>query len=444
MEKILAYFEHHVKNESTFQNRRRLVFTQASLIGSTALIIFIISHFAQKKTYAGLIDLVGLLILIINLFTHKFYGNYKWSMGVLISTILFIVATQHMIAPPSLQSNTLWFTIVAFGINFLFTKTYSKYGMGILMITAIISEYIHQNGFLNLNEFSPQESTGINLTSVIISLIASYFLGKTVMRSERETLNRLEQKNKESIALSDEYAGLVNVLSHDLSNQIFVINLQTTLLLKNLTEKDKEFNGVSMIQKISDEMAKLITQIKQYKAHDDGKIKLTLEKVNPIIAINSSLEYFKQKLQDKEIDLYFTPPRTIAPILAEPVTLVSCVLNNVLTNAIKFSRTKGTIKIYLEEKKEHIIIKIIDSGIGIPDEILTNLFSAKKSTSRPGTNGEEGTGFGMPILKMYMDKYGADVEVKTSTQDNPGTKFNLIFKKAKNVTKNNRLTNSKR
>ena len=73
-----------------------------------------------------------------------------------------------------------------------------------------------------------------------------------------------------------------------------------------------------------------------------------------------------------------------------------------------------------------------DDGIGIPDSILTKLFDDEAKTSRPGTGGEPGTGFGMPIVKSYMDIYEGNIEVLSKVKDNgqndSGTTFNLLFK----------------
>ena len=58
------------------------------------------------------------------------------------------------------------------------------------------------------------------------------------------------------------------------------------------------------------------------------------------------------------------------------------------------------------------------------------MFSTNAQKSRLGTDGEEGTGFGMPILKMYLNKYEGDIEVTTSTTGETGTCFKLLFNKA--------------
>lgn len=430
MNRLLEFFEYKIQNEGTFENRRRHIFTRCTLIVIFSLFLFTLSHTFQSKTYSALIDGFGLFINILNLFFYKKFGNYKWSMFTTLSSTLIIIAIQHMIAPFSLQSNTLWFTIFVFASVFLLTKKQTHYAFIVVLLIGILSELVHQTGFFNINEFSLKDSKQINLISVIMSLLASYLISRVVMSSEKNTLKRLEQKNKESIALSEEYAALVSVLGHDLSNQVFIINLQAEHAMKKIKETDPVYKNMAMIYKVSTEMSKFMKQIKHYKANQDGKIAINLERVNPIIAINSSLEYFRDKLAEKDIDLYFAPPRQISHILAEPVSLVSSVLNNILNNAIKFTTAKGIISIHLYEKDDYVNIKITDTGIGMPDDIIQNLFSMKRETSRRGTNGEKGTGFGMPILKLYMDKYGGDVIVSSvESGKHKGTSFKLVFKK---------------
>ena len=81
---------------------------------------------------------------------------------------------------------------------------------------------------------------------------------------------------------------------------------------------------------------------------------------------------------------------------------------------------------------DQIILTMTDDGIGIPESILTKLFDDEAKTSRPGTEGEPGTGFGMPIVKSYMDLYEGRIEVlskvKDETTEDSGTTFNLYFK----------------
>jgi signal transduction histidine kinase len=79
-----------------------------------------------------------------------------------------------------------------------------------------------------------------------------------------------------------------------------------------------------------------------------------------------------------------------------------------------------------------ILIKVIDQGIGIPQNLLETLFSFTTRTTRIGTKGEQGTGFGMPIVKTLLEKMGGTLEVHSQvleegqTSESPhGTTFTL-------------------
>jgi signal transduction histidine kinase len=86
-------------------------------------------------------------------------------------------------------------------------------------------------------------------------------------------------------------------------------------------------------------------------------------------------------------------------------------------------------KILISGKKlddKTFCLSIVDQGIGIPAEILENLFSLSKKTSRPGTEGESGTGFGMPLVYATMKAYGGRIEIESA--ENQGTTFKLFFR----------------
>ena len=110
------------------------------------------------------------------------------------------------------------------------------------------------------------------------------------------------------------------------------------------------------------------------------------------------------------------------------------VINNVVSNAIKFSRPKSEITVQSQALDKFTVISVSDEGIGIPKAILDSLFAMNKSTSRPGTKGEKGTGFGMPLVKKYMELFGGDIIVDSKCQEDfpqdSGKTIKLKFKSA--------------
>ena len=103
-----------------------------------------------------------------------------------------------------------------------------------------------------------------------------------------------------------------------------------------------------------------------------------------------------------------------------------------MSNAIKFSNKGGSIEVKVNTlPDDKIEVVIADHGIGMPEEIKKNIFRSDKQTSRKGTSGEESTGFGMPLVKTYMDHYNGSISVESYEQSlNPekhGTTYRLIF-----------------
>ena len=139
-----------------------------------------------------------------------------------------------------------------------------------------------------------------------------------------------------------------------------------------------------------------------------------------IIALNM----LSSKFLNKNITINLNFEKEVQ-IRAEKTSLVNSVINNLLTNAIKFSHAEGEIDISSDEQGEKTFLTIRDYGIGIPAEIIETLFDVNLSVSTKGTDGEEGTGFGMPLVRKFMTAYGGEIDIKSV--ENEGTSIILTF-----------------
>jgi signal transduction histidine kinase len=79
-------------------------------------------------------------------------------------------------------------------------------------------------------------------------------------------------------------------------------------------------------------------------------------------------------------------------------------------------------------------LSVRDHGIGMPGGLLADLFDVRKTTSRPGTAGEKGTGFGMPLVRRLLTAYGGSIEVSSVDEDtgaaDHGTEARLLLRRA--------------
>jgi signal transduction histidine kinase len=154
-------------------------------------------------------------------------------------------------------------------------------------------------------------------------------------------------------------------------------------------------------------------------------------------SLNDSVEYlqkiFASELEKKNVRIAYDLDRNRGlHLLVEPVSFKNQVMGNIISNAIKFSHPGGQIEINSYPMNHHYhVVEIRDHGIGMPQALIEHMFDLSKKTSRPGTGGEIGTGFGMHIMKSFMEMYQGQVLIESiegKDENKCGTTFRLILK----------------
>lgn len=251
---------------------------------------------------------------------------------------------------------------------------------------------------------------------------------------ELEALNENLKKSAENIKSTlDEKHHLLRILCHDLNNALSL--MQTSYRLGHkiaLSNPEQSLRFWANIDKGCNTQKEIIQLVTEMEALSSGKKELELKPVEVRDIFEKGKFIFKFKLEEKSINLNYTS-NTEEPIHvnADPVSFSNNVFNNLISNAIKFTPAGGTITTQVSKLPNGIEIRVIDQGIGIPEKILKNIFRPDKQTTREGTNKEKGTGFGMPLVKTYMDLYKATINIVSTTKedspDNYGTQIILFF-----------------
>jgi signal transduction histidine kinase len=179
-------------------------------------------------------------------------------------------------------------------------------------------------------------------------------------------------------------------------------------------------------------MMEMTQNIRKMYAYSKGKAELELESISLNECVDFINEQFKNELNQKNISIqYDFNSNKDFKILVEPISFKYQVLGNLINNAIKFSHSNSNIFIEIRPIKGNIYsIDVRDEGIGIPKNLLPIIFKANQTTTRTGTNGELGSGFGLIIMKTFMELYGGAVNVRSlplGEHKNHGTTFSLIL-----------------
>jgi signal transduction histidine kinase len=104
--------------------------------------------------------------------------------------------------------------------------------------------------------------------------------------------------------------------------------------------------------------------------------------------------------------------------------MLKFIIRNLLSNAIKFT-DNGSVRIKTGAEKTRLRIHIIDSGIGMSNDIIENLFKATRTSSRKGTNKEEGSGLGLILTKEFAGNLGSDIKVESKVGEGSDFSFTV-------------------
>ncbi len=217
---------------------------------------------------------------------------------------------------------------------------------------------------------------------------------------------------------------LLHVLCHDLMNSVGAA--QAMLNIKKMDEGLSEED--EMMSLAIDNAVDVIGIVHQLRKIDENKMEIELNLSNLKGLVGEMLIILHEKIKQKGIEVIVEIDEEEI-VAVESVSFINSILNNLLTNAIKFSFQNGKIIISAKKINDLVHLSVKDFGIGMPEELKVDVFKVEKATTREGTNGELGTGFGMPLVKKFILAYGGKIEIvsheKSAEGDAHGTEIKL-------------------
>ncbi|MEJ7559300.1 MAG: PAS domain-containing sensor histidine kinase [Pedobacter sp.] len=212
----------------------------------------------------------------------------------------------------------------------------------------------------------------------------------------------------------------LEILSHDLRGPLGTVQLLTTIINKKLPDHTEIHELTKMIADISQRNITLIQNLLRREFLSTADVVISKERLDVIWEIKQVTDiYFK--LQDNiKKNISFT--HSNKSIFAEVDSMKFLqILNNLISNAIKFTHDHGKIHIHVEKLDKSFLIKVQDDGIGIPKNLQPFLFNKHTQAGRKGLKGEESVGLGMWIVKILTEAHGGKVWFKS--EEHIGTTF---------------------
>ncbi len=256
------------------------------------------------------------------------------------------------------------------------------------------------------------------------------------LQSHQARLNAEAQKREKQISEREALANrnLVRVICHDLANsQSIIVNYSQLLVEMKMTKAQTEL-ALSKILSASLHQQEIITHVRDFEALNSSKQEIKLQPFPIGKAIEAAKDLLQARFAQRKMQFSIEGSIDDVNVLVEQRSFIYQVLANLMSNAIKFSPDGSVIQCVVTRQADEVEVSIIDKGIGMDAELMSHIFEFSQPTTRLGLGGEKGTGFGLPIVKSYIERYGGRLKVESRTidahPDDHGTRFILTLKYA--------------
>ncbi|MEJ2723403.1 MAG: PAS domain-containing sensor histidine kinase [Deltaproteobacteria bacterium] len=219
----------------------------------------------------------------------------------------------------------------------------------------------------------------------------------------------------------------ISVVAHDMKSPVISIHGFAHRLLKHMGETTKkQAEYLRIIEEEATRLESLISDFLELSRLQAGELKLNLSAVSLDKEVQEVYEVYQQRVHERglQLELHLGEP---LPIIEADSQRLRRAFSNLLDNAIKYSKAKGTITISTKETDKPVVVEIKDEGIGIDPLDFPGIFDAFHRGEGAGKK-EEGFGLGLAGVKAIVEGHGGEVRVESEL--GKGSVFSVFLPKS--------------
>jgi signal transduction histidine kinase len=262
--------------------------------------------------------------------------------------------------------------------------------MGVIIIFAMTSVYMISRRY---------DSPEVLVSSEAALVVVLFTIGNFI-------INGIEQMARVNKMKSE----FISIASHQLKTPLAEINWEIELLLsknqQGLNEKQKEL--ITRISSSNNRMARLVNDLLDVARIDQGKLALAREKFDIADLIEKVVENNRIIAQANNVEIKIGQPKKAILVLGDR-RRVGVVFDNLISNAIKYIKKKGLVKVMIYQKGNSVIVSVKDNGIGIPKYQQDNVFEKFFRSDNVTSYQVSGTGLGLYIAKNIIEQSGGKI-----------------------------------
>jgi PAS domain S-box-containing protein len=244
----------------------------------------------------------------------------------------------------------------------------------------------------------------------------------TTRRKAEEDLKRAAQDLEELNATKDRFFSL---LAHDLQNPVYAIISLSEFVAENFSNfgRAEVEDALLQIHNASRGIYTLLENLLDWARLQSGQITIQKEFVSLVKTTNYVLDHYRKAAIQKGIALELVYENDM--LVESDLRLLSSILRNLVSNAIKYSYPKSTVIVHLHRTESGVELCVEDRGLGISRRHLQKLFKIDNDLRQYGTANEAGSGLGLILVDNYARLLGIKVSVESRL--NHGSKFRLLI-----------------
>jgi len=273
--------------------------------------------------------------------------------------------------------------------------------IGVITISAMLGTFLIATRYTNQPEIVALIVIGITTVLTIIN----YFV--------IQGFEKLAEANQ----LKSEF---VNIASHQLRTPLTSIKWVINLMMKTEGLTEEQLERLNTIKESNQRMTDLVNDLLNVSRVEQGKLGLRPEKISLKEIIQGLVEDYLPLAKASNINLSLKIAQDV-PIISIDPQGIKVVLQNLIDNAVRYTKNKGQVKISLERKKSVIRCQVEDNGVGIPLEDQGKIFQKFFRSRNIMKYQTEGTGLGLFISKSIIDASGGKIGFKS--QEGKGSTF---------------------
>ncbi len=261
---------------------------------------------------------------------------------------------------------------------------------------------------------------------------------KTSITSDLATLSREVEKFAETkqqqikkLNLRESYRReFLGNISHELKTPLFTVQ-GYLLTLADGAINDKNINKkyLKRANKGVDRLIAIVKDLDFISKLESADLTLNKQQFNVLELIQDVFDLLEMKAKKRGVSLHFSKQYIFPVMVIADIERIEQVLTNLLVNAIKYSKKKGTIVVDIEKQETKVLVKVIDDGEGIKEEYIPRLFERFFRVDQSRSRDQGGSGLGLSIVKHILESHNEQIFVKS--EYGKGSEFSFTLEKMK-------------